>query len=267
MDALPQGALVGASAVTIGDKAVVMGGRGKANTSLETWSFDPAGPAGSQWTRLADMPEERSGASAVYYDDSALGVFSHYGPDLVFVIGGQDSYDLSRDTILMYDANSNSWHYAPFMPLPRGKAWAAAAISDNKVYSMGGITDDVRVLNECLVLDLENPAFDWQSAGQMPTARYGHGCTVIGTSVYSIGGFYVDALGRTASLDVVEVLDGTAGYWTEIAALPESRGYSFVVQSPVKGPEGVLYVIGGYSMTPEKSPYSYFVDKVLEYEP
>jgi N-acetylneuraminic acid mutarotase len=264
MDAMPHGPVVGASAVTIGQTAMVMSGRGTAGVTLQNWNFDPAQPAGSQWTRLADMPEERFGAAAVYYDDSALSIFAPSGPELAFVIGGQDFLDVSWETTLMYDITADAWYAAPFMPLPRGKSWATAAIVDNKIYSIGGMTDDAHVLDECLVLDIEDAIFSWIPAGQMPTARYGHGSVVIGDRIYSVGGFYTDEEGRTTSSSAVEYLKTQTKNWTVITSLAESRGYCFVATSPL-AVKHVFIVIGGFSAEPDRTPNMVFLNEVLEY--
>jgi N-acetylneuraminic acid mutarotase len=261
MDLLPQGALTGTTAVAVGQKALVMGGRSDTGVSVELWEFDPAAGPGSQWTRLADLPEERCGATAVFFDDSASGLFGPYGPELIFVVGGHDSTEFGWSTSLMYDVNTDTWLDPGFGLLPEPRSWAAAACVDNKIFAVGGLASDGDVLAECLVLDLENPLLAWSNAGQMPTARYGHGCVAVGSNMYFVGGLTSNAQGETLASNAVEVLDGTGGHWTHISGLSEARGHSFVAATQ----NGALFVIGGYSLEPSGDPE--FLSGVVELRP
>jgi len=264
IDSLPQGALMGSSAVAVGQSIVVLGGSGDSGLSAQAWLLDPTAASGSQWSRLADMPAGRYGASAVYHDDSTLFRFVPYGPDLVLVIGGFDDNDFGYDSILLYDVNNNSWHDSGIATLPNPKAWAAATKVDNKIFSIGGVMGDGFVLNECLMVDLEAVSLDWLNAGQMPTPRYGFGAALIGDEIYTVGGIAVDRDDdSTLSLDSVEVLHVTEGHWTVNPGLSETRSLSFVLPST----DDSFFVIGGMSYSAAWNVEPSYHNDVIEYNP
>ncbi len=263
-DSLPQGVLMGTSAVAVGQSIVVLGGYNDSGVSAQAWLFDPTAASGSQWTRLADLPAGRYGASAVYHDDSALFRFVPYGPDLVLVIGGFDGNDFGYDSILLYDVNNNSWHDSGIAPLPNPKAWAAATKAGNKIFSIGGIMSDGFILSECLTVDLEAISFDWQSAGHMPTPRYGFGAALLDDKIYMVGGIAVDRDDdSTLSLDSVEVLHVTEGHWTVNPGLSETRSLSFVAPST----NDSFFVIGGMSYNAAWNVEPSYHNDVIECNP
>jgi thiosulfate/3-mercaptopyruvate sulfurtransferase len=265
MDPLPHGPVMGAGAISAGDIALVMGGLGASGASREVWSFDPAAAAGDQWSRRADMPEERYGASIVLYDDEQLNVFSAGGDELVLILGGNDSAHRGWSTVSIYDTANDSWILANVMPLPQAKCWASAAVIGNRIYSMGGIADSGAVLDECLYLDLADPAMDWKAAGPMPTARFGHASAVAGDTVYNIGGLVLDHKGERASTAAVESLDCGNVRWTRLPGMAQPLGFSFAARSPASPSAVSLIVIGGYTLDPEGVPQRVLRRDVIEY--
>jgi len=263
-DSLPQGALMGTSAVTVGQSIVVLGGCNDSGASAESWIFDPDAPSGGQWFRLADLPAGRYGASAVYHDDSVLGRFAPLGSDLIFLLGGFDGNDIGYESILLYEVVTNSWFDSGIAPLPNPKAWATAVKAGNKIFSIGGIMDDDFVLGECLAVDLEGINLDWQSAGQMPTPRYGFGSALLGEKIFTVGGISVDRDDDTAlSLDSVEVLQVVEGHWTVNPGLSGTRSMSFVVPSYSDS----FFVIGGVSLDAGWDMEPTYHNDVIEYNP
>lgn len=263
-DSLPQGALMGTSAVAVGQSVVILGGYNDSGVSAEAWFFDPTAGSGNQWYRLADMPAGRYGASAIYHDDNTLLRFAPHGPNLVLVIGGFDGNDLGYDSILLYDVNNNSWHDSGIAALPNPKAWAAATRAGNKIFSIGGVMSDGFILSECLMVDLEGITLDWQSAGQMPTPRYGFGAALLDDKIYTVGGIAVDRDEDSAiSLDSVEVLHVTEGHWTVNPGLSETRSLSFVAPST----NDSFFVIGGMSYSEAWNIEPSYHNDVIEYNP
>lgn len=265
MDPLPHGPVMGAGAITVGDTVLVMGGRGASVVSREVWSFDPAAHAGNQWSRRADMPEERYGASIVLYDDEHLNVFSTGGNDLILILGGKDSAHVGWSTVSIYDTANDNWILTNVLPLPQAKCWASAAVIGDRIYSMGGVADSGAVLDECLFLDLADPAMDWKVAGPMPTARFGHASVVVGDTVYNIGGLFLNHEGKRASTAVVESLDCGNGRWTRLPGMTRPLGFSFAARSPASPSATSLIVIGGYMLDPEGNPQRVLIRDVVEY--
>jgi len=259
MDPMPNGAHKGASAVVSGGKAIVFDGA----FSTATLEFDPSQPLESQWTTLEAMPDDRYGAAAVYYDDTANMFFSGIGPELAFVIGGNDTSDLPVDTTLIFDVTNKTWtsFYAfDLLPIPLGMA--TAALVDDTIFLAGGMNINGEAVHNTLSVDLsQSPLLAWQTSVAMPTARYGHGCAVVNGLIYCVGGHVLDG-SSLAVTGAVEVFDAKAGRWTKRPALEEGRALPFTAAAPASHSGNSLFIIGGFNNKPEN-----FFDEVIEMAP
>ncbi len=268
MDPVPTGPIMETSTARLGDNtAVLVGGSGLATGTgvASAYRFVPYKPSGSQWEVLTDMPEERYGASAVYYHDgsgylASLGV----GADLVIVTGGMDPFANLLRTTLIYDLAAANWIY--FEPLPDGRGGATVVCFDSKIILMGGVTTDARPLAETLMLDLANPPWQWVNRGSMPTARYGQGGALIGNLFYNVGGFVLDQ-GQRAVTDAVEAFDLSNGSWIKLPGIGKGRAMTFTGTALNAQLEDVIYIIGGYAEDPWGIPQTTYFDDMIRYRP
>ena len=74
----------------------------------------------------------------------------------------------------------------------------------------------------------------WTQLSTMVTARYGHGCVLVNSTLYAVGGF---GAGRLSS---VEKLDLSTGVWSAGPDLPNAMSSVQTVQY-----DGDVYVVGG----------------------
>jgi N-acetylneuraminic acid mutarotase len=127
-----RGAFLGGYAV-LGGKLYVGGHAGGAR---EFFRFDPQQPAGSQWTRLADVPE-----GAGVQSPGALGV-----PELNMVLwfGGGDASGTALDVTYRYDVGSDTWSDLA-NPLTTAVVGPGVGLSGGFLWSHGGAVQGAAV--------------------------------------------------------------------------------------------------------------------------
>jgi N-acetylneuraminic acid mutarotase len=206
----------------------VSGGSSRGTISRALYAYDPGTDT---WTRMADMPLERSAHVMVALNDR-LYVIGGVGPQpevtleytpatdtwnrratmpsprehlsaaavngRIYVIGGRWQNRGNVGTVDEYDPDSDSWRTRA--PLPTARGGLTAATVGERIHVVGGEAfDPARTFGEHEVYD---PAGDsWASAPPMPVAR--HGLASAGLD----GRFYVIAGGRIAGLSVSDITD------------------------------------------------------------
>ncbi|MED1460868.1 kelch repeat-containing protein [Bacillus safensis] len=94
------------------------------------------------WTKRADLPEERIGASVGVVDGK------------IYVFGGASQQSKFNDSTYMYDPNTDSWTEKASMP--RERTGAAYATVGKKIYVIGGLTDTTKTVHKTIdVYDTE----------------------------------------------------------------------------------------------------------------
>ena len=87
---------------------------------------------------------------------------------------GDDEFmdDNADATVEIYHPDTDSWKYLP--PLPRGgrSQHAATSMGTDKIIVSGGISSDLEILNDCLVLDLTTN--EWSHALNLLQPRADH---------------------------------------------------------------------------------------------
>ena len=132
----------------------------------------------------------------------------------------------------MYNAISNTWR-TDIAPLPVPLHHAASTPFQDKIYVIGGYTDDWTPSDRLLVY---NPTTnEWTQSSVMPTARGSPNVHFVNGTLYVIGG---DA--DEQSLNVVESYNPITNQWTNHISMPTARHHaaSVVVDENI-------YVIGG----------------------
>ena len=148
-----------AAAAAIGGRIYVIGGLGSDRREVATaLAYDPAADA---WDRIADLPTPREHLAVVGYRG------------LVCALGGHFGRADQTTLVECYDPQRRTWSDLP--PLQRPASDFAAVTIENEIWAVG---DDVQVFD----------GTRWWSGPAMPRPRFGVAATVIGRSLYLIGG-------------------------------------------------------------------------------
>ena len=132
----------------------------------------------------------------------------------MYVIGGYGADRMPLRTVFTLDGGT----WRAIAPLPDGRAAAAAAIADGRLYVLGGRNGRRALARDAFVLSLESGR--WMRIPG-PAPREHLAAAAWGGRVYAIGG-------RAAGIDTnttrFEVYDATARRWRRLAPLPGARG-------------------------------------------
>nr|XP_036576439.1 kelch repeat-containing protein [Colletotrichum truncatum]KAF6783177.1 kelch repeat-containing protein [Colletotrichum truncatum] len=185
----------------------------------DSWVYDSTN---GRWTSIAPFPIGTERGSA------AVGVFGK----TVFLAGGLRYMEtapggttLTVDEVSAYDTVTDTWISFASIPLPQPRDHAGGAVVGSNFYVIGGrhIASRLIVSNTVYVLDLEDVASGWEvSSATLPTARAGHGTTVIGSVVYTFGGegnFVVSS----GVFDETETFDTRTESWQKLRPMEHPR--------------------------------------------
>jgi len=207
-------------------------GLGSEVPSLQNALF-MAPQAGDTWTKKADMPTARSGASSSVVNGK------------IFVIGGWGNGN-TVSTVEEYDPFLDKWTKKSNTPTIRGSA--SCGVVDGKIYVIGGRSwrgEDLATVEEY------DPALDeWTKKADVLTVRTSASCSVVDGKIYVIGGW-----DGNAELSAVEEYDPVADKWTKKADMPTNRQY--FAASAVNGK---IYAISGWR-------FGVAISSVEEYDP
>ncbi len=110
-----------ASAVTLGGKIYVIGGKNGSATARYTQIYDPVTDS---WRLGAPIPTASQGSAGV--------AFGNY----IYIFGGDDGIKGYEDKVYQYNPETNVWTQKTSMPTARSAA--AAAVIDGRIYVVGG---------------------------------------------------------------------------------------------------------------------------------
>jgi N-acetylneuraminic acid mutarotase len=120
--------------------------------------------------------------------------------------------------------------------MPTARSAHAAAVVDEKIYVIGGLT--TVGAPPLAIVEVYDPATDiWQRKADMPTPRGMLGASVVGGKIFVIGSFLFPS---GPVLPVVEMYDPQTDTWTRKANMPTARGG--LSCSTVRGR---IYAVGG----------------------
>jgi len=153
----------------------------------------------------------------------------------IYVIGGYPSTRVFEATVQIYDAQTDSWSFAP--PAPQPLHHTVAARVNGKVYVFGGETSTTGLANQGIFLntvyEYDPQTSAWTEKSPMPTARSGGAAGVIDGKIYVVGG-------RPPGGADFAVYDPAADRWTVLPDMPTQRNH---LAADAIG--GKLYVAGG----------------------
>jgi len=216
-----------AAAVGVDGRIYVFGGTANGTESSATSIYDPAA---NSWSSGAPMPTAREGARAVTLPDGRIAVIgggSLCGTNLC-------DHGVVYDRVEVYDPVTNSWATLPHMLTPRYRP--AVAFLGGHLYAIGG-SDGHSVVASAEVLDLATNT--WSTAPSLP-----HPVQAAASTVDALG--HIDVAGgadNTGNVNTLYIFDGAS--WHSGASLPERTAD----MNGTLGPDGDVYVIGGYDQT------------------
>lgn len=154
--------------VAVGDRLLVLGGRGPAASEVWAWS-----PAEGAWRVVTELPTPREHLAAAVLGGE------------VYVVGGRWPGEGNLAVLEIYDPQSGRWRRGASMATPR--SGLATGILNGRLYVTGGEAfDPPRTFDETEAYD---PASDtWAPAPALPTARHGAASATANGRWYVIGG-------------------------------------------------------------------------------
>jgi hypothetical protein len=184
-----RGALGGA---VIGDRLYAVGGT--PSTSTETVvpqaTMEILDLRTGRWTAGPPMRFARHHAGAAALDGS------------LYVVGGRGRSDYSLGHAERFDPRSGRWETLP--ELPQGSGGLAAAAAGGELIAIGGGDDPEKwVTGATWAFDPDRDR--WRRLPDLLQARHGHGAAALGGRVYVFGGAPCAGVGRTASVELLDV--------------------------------------------------------------
>jgi serine/threonine protein kinase/N-acetylneuraminic acid mutarotase len=208
-----------------GKLVYVLGGSNGTSDLAAAEAYDPTADT---WTSLPEIPGRRSDLGAALTDGRLV------------VVGGISAGQVVKSVVAL-DLATHSWNGLPDLATAR-HGMAVAAVGKT-VYAIGGSTgagdDQVTSTAEALKLAPRKPqpASEWRSLPDAPTARLMMAWTVIGDEIWIAGG-----MRHGEMLQTVESYNTKTGAWQERPPLPiplhHATGATY---------RGEMVVIGGTS--------------------
>lgn len=239
------------------NKIYVIGGKpSRGNASLT--AVEVYDPATNSWIAKAPMPTARDSVQANVVNGR------------IYVISGQASLmgekhpAVFADATEVYDPQTDTWTSAA--PIPKHVAGYASAVLDNKIYIIGGGTEEPPIgWHRVNTTQIYNPVTDkWVFGASLPYAvEVAVACATTGAMapkrIYVFAGY--DEIGHR---DLNQVYDPITNEWT--AGTKQSfYGYGEVAVAAVND---LMYVIGGsYSELVAGNPWGYTANPDPVYNP
>jgi hypothetical protein len=179
--------------------------------------------AEDMWVTREPMQQAREGLGVAVVDGRiyAIGGYARGLPSGYRHLGTNEEYDPATDM----------WTYRAPMPTPRSRF--GIAVVDNKIYCIGGWTDD----NETAVNEVYDPQTDtWENRTSIPTPRADMTANTVDGKIYVIGGY--------PSTNVNEVYDTETDTWTTETSIPNAvSSYASAVV------DDKIYILGGHDLS------------------
>lgn len=209
------------NATLIGEKIYVPGGRiSENNASNQLFVYDPRS---NSWDVKADLPAALSAYALTSYEGK------------IYLFGGWDGNNY-QNNVWVYDPDSDSWQ--SLGKLPEERAFATAETVGGVIHILGGMNSRMVLKSHDLfypqrLAENENA---WESASDLPQARFGMESSVLADMIYVAGG----SNDENVELPLIQYLP-PKDTWMELDQPPISVG----INPAVLPYETKLYVMGG----------------------
>ena len=211
-------------------KLYMFGGVSNGQLTTASWTLNLAS-SDPQWTNGAALP-----GTLFYHSSATL-------DDKIYIFGGLVNNQTFSQAIQAFNPSTNLFSQAGALPRP---AWQAATVaSGSKAYIIGGIT----VANNRAVYTQNMLVFDGATGGVTeiqngaPYAGYNQASTVIGNTVYVVGG-EGGQNGGALNVAYMGTVNGNNINWTALPPLPVA-----MTRGVAGSLNGNLIVAGGISTT------------------
>ncbi len=151
--------------------------------------------------KVGDAPETRWAAASVVHGTK------------LYMLGGVDSAGLDLKTMLIFDAETETWSTGP--SLRHTRSFAAAAALGDYIYCIGGMTDDDGTLSSVERIKVPvQPGSEWEELHETPLKLQGLSAAAVPSLgvILAIGGFADDDRESSAVL-AYTVETGTWATW------------------------------------------------------
>ena len=206
-----------------GKLVYVLGGSNGTSDLAAVEAYDPTSDT---WTTLPEIPGRRSDLGVAFADGRLV------------VVGGLSAGQVLK-SVVAFDLASHSWNGLPDLATAR-HGMAVAGVGKT-VYAIGGSTgagdDQVTSTAEALKLAPRKPqpAPEWRSLPDAPTARLMTAWTVLGDEIWVAGG-----MRHGETLQTVQSYNAQTGAWQEQPPLPIPLNHATAATY-----RGEMVVIGG----------------------
>lgn len=193
----------------------------------------------SQWTTLASLPH-------VWQEHSTTVIPS---TQTIYVFGGvapparNGSFIDTIADVAAYDISSNSWKFVSPLPIPLNHA--NTAVVNDKIYSLGGLTNGTSWVATPRCFEFDPKANAWTELAPMP-ADQARGSSAMGVHdgrIILAGGMRSltpSPGGLQDSVTTVTMYDPSCGNWTKMPDLPAPRDH---VGGAIIGDK--MFILGG----------------------
>ena len=211
------------SAASDGEVVYAVGG---ANGTSDLTTVEAYNPTANSWTTLPELSQARSDGGVAFADGRLVAV------------GGESGGQVLK-SVAVLDLATQTWSDLPDMASAR-HGMAVAAVGKT-VYAIGGATgvadSDVTSSAESLKLAARKPqpASQWRSLPDAPTARLMMAWTVLDDKIWIAGG-----MSHGTTLDTVQSYDPQTGTWQTQPSLPIPLHHATAANY-----RGEMVVIGG----------------------
>jgi len=202
--------------------------------------------AEDSWETMAEMPTARSGLGVAVVDGKIYAIGGY--------LSGQINVTGHVGTNEMYDPATDTW--ATKEPMPTARSSFGIAVVQNKIYVIGGETDEgYTIANE-----VYDPLTDtWETKTQMPTSRICIVANEVDEKIYVMAGCTFPHPCFPSLCNKTEVYDPITDSWTEKAQMPDFTGLGIGENVASAVIDNTIYVLVGETLhiyTPENDSWS-----------
>jgi N-acetylneuraminic acid mutarotase len=176
------------------------------------------------------------------YTRSFFGV-ARGGDGRLYAVGGYavDTESPPVGPVEAYTPSTNTWTTVSSLPNPRGELSVASG-GDGRVYAIGGYDAAICDLCSSTEVDAYDTSTDtWTTVAPLPVGVADAAVATSHGKIYVFGGY--NGEGNPYILDTVQIYNPRTNSWTSGTRTPSIRDGA----TAVTGPDGDIYVIGGYS--------------------
>lgn len=187
-----------ASAAIVDGKIYVIGGAGVTPGSSETnihparrhqvfGNVDEYDPKTDTWRARAALPTPRNHHATAAVNGKIYVIGGRIGA--AFITSGSNT-----DVVEAYDPATDTWS-RPLDRMPSPRSAVGWAVWQNRIYVVGGETQDRRMLGAFRAVEAYDPAINqWRIMPSMPNPRHGLAVAVVGDRLYTVSGDAQSAL-------------------------------------------------------------------------